>query len=161
MRALLIQQCWEKWKTKTQNQNMKDLKDSKKPVEIVVTGKHCRRGKRRDKDNCIIAVAAKEQTKGFVTNVRVGLRFTTFSLSSGDRLRYSTTPALRKQLVAFDGKGKLLAPGTYRFNPPQKSETIGYQRKMSKKYHSKCYKVKRRHKARKWAQSRKVIKGKL
>jgi len=61
--------------------------------------------------------------------------------------------------MAFDGKGELLPPGTYKFNPPKKSETIAYQRKMSKKYHAKGYVVKRRHKARKWVQSRKVIKS--
>ncbi len=136
---------------------MKALKDSNKPVEIIVTKKHCLGGKRGDKENCIIAIAAREQTKGFVTNVRVGLRFTTFLLSSGDRLRYSTSGNVRKQLQSFDRKGVFLAPGHYRFEPPRLSETIEYQRRMSQKYHAPGYKVKQRHTAKRMVQSRKVF----
>lgn len=140
---------------------MTHVKDSKKPVEIAVTHDHCQKGTRGDKGNCIIAVAAKEQTRGFITDVRVGLRYTTFALSSGDRLRYSTPTCLGKKLEAFDRGGALLPPGTYRFNPPRRSESIDYQRKMFKKYRAPGYRVKRRHKATRKVQSRKVVLAKL
>jgi hypothetical protein len=144
--------------TRTRNSN---LKDSKIPVEITVTESHCKKGQRGSKNNCIIAIAAKEQAKGFITNVKVGLRFTTFTLSSGDKLRYSTPSHLGKRLEEFDNHGTLLSPGVYRFNPPRKSETIEYQRKKNLEYRAPGYTVKRHHSAPRRAQSRRAILAKL
>lgn len=138
------------------------LKDAKKPVVIVVNKSHCTRGVRGAKNHCIIALAAKEQTKGFVTDVRIGLRYTTFKLSSGDRLRYSTPYKTAEQLKEFDKGGPLLSPGVYKFKPPTKAESIEYQRIKNAKYNSPTYKKTRKNKThRKWVASRKVIYKKL
>lgn len=134
-----------------------NLQDAKKPVVIKVTRDHCQKGKRGDKTNCIIAIAAKQQTGGFIDDVRVGLRYTTFRLSSGARVRYSTPIDLSKRLERFDKGGPLLKPGQYEFKAPRKSETIEYQRRMTLKYHQPSYKAKTRGPNKRRVQSRSVI----
>lgn len=134
-----------------------NTKDSKQPVIIHVEASHCASGERGKKNNCIIAVAAKDQTKGFVKDVRVGVRFTTFILSSGDRIRYSTPHKTSVQLQSFDRGGAALPPGSYTFNPPRKSETVEYQRKMSAKYAKPGYVKKRKNKHTKRCVTRKVV----
>ena len=93
------------------------VKDGRKTIELLVTSGDIKRSTVKDPTNCAAAVACRRDFGASEARVHIGRTYLRFN---GHWERYTTSPRLRAEIVAFDRGGKF-QPGTYQLKKMQPS----------------------------------------
>lgn len=102
--------------------NGKKVVDATKPVTIHIKPRDCTEGENKNPSSCAAARAVKRDVPECVSaRVHIGRVYVE---TPTKWLRYSTPPALRTEIIAFD-KGGTFQPGDYKLNAIQPSHRKG------------------------------------
>lgn len=99
--------------------NGKKVVDASKPITIHITPRDAVEGANKNPSSCAAARAVKRDVVDCVSaRVHIGRVYVE---TATKWLRYSTPPALRTEIIAFD-RGGTFAPGDYKLAVPEKRE---------------------------------------
>ena len=110
-----------------------EVVDATRPFELEITAKDTWKG-RKDPWNCAAAVTALRSPDVIEARVYRSKAYLLFKLPSGKKrwVRYSTSPNLRVEIIAFDRGGKF-EPDTYRLNAPTEAQQLDFKRDHGKR----------------------------
>lgn len=100
--------------------------DAEAPLPLKITKADVRQGALKNATSC---AAARALCNAGFTEARVHVARTYVKTKKGNWLRYSTPPALRAEIIAFD-RGGTFEPGEYQLSPLQPSERVEARAKM-------------------------------
>jgi hypothetical protein len=108
--------------------------DATKKVQIEVTAKDCRSGKRKGPSSCAMARAFEREYDGAIISLAVAY------LIKGDKAtRYRVPENVSREIVSFD-RSKQFDPGTYTLTAPAGGEKLGPRRsRLLPERHAKKY----------------------
>jgi len=99
--------------------------DAKSGIELEITKNDVRTGATKDPGQCAAARAIIRVLGAEAARVHIGR---TYVKVKNKWVRYSTSPSLRREIVAFD-RGGAFEPGIYRLLPCKASLALGSKRK--------------------------------
>lgn len=111
--------------------------DADKPVEVSVSAKDCKEGKKLNPAECALAQATRRELKA--DGVIIGIS-SSYVIKGKQAIRFDTPESVRREIVSFD-RHQDFAPGDYYLQPKSPTSRLGagkeYQRDYRKKHGGK------------------------
>lgn len=121
--------------------NVSVVFDSKKDVEIEVTGRDSKSSNSKSPNSCALATACERSFDGAIVSMSVA-----YLIKGNEAFRYVVPARISREIVSFD-RHQDFAPGNYRLLAPSDAKKMGprrHYRKESPVDHPPAYK-KTRH----------------
>lgn len=99
--------------------NVKEVRDSDKPLIVNVTRRDCEKASAKMPDECAVAKSLQKKHTGAIISMT-----TSYVIDEDKAVRYKTPMSVNKELVSFD-RSKVFAPGEYILKAPSKHEKLG------------------------------------
>ena len=126
--------------------NVKSAIDADGPVEVSVTQKDCKEGKKFNPADCALARAAKREFEADA--VIIGMS-SSYIIKNDIAVRFQTPDSVQREIISFD-RHHDFAPGDYYLTPKSPTVRLGMEWRKPKKTNGKSKTPKRKvhHSAR-------------
>jgi hypothetical protein len=105
------------------------VEDAKKPITIEVTKEDDKNSKRKNIEECAMAVACK---RAFKADGVILARSVAYLIKGTLAVRFQIPPSVAREITSFD-RGAGFEPGTYQLSKPTPSMTLEYKKKHAAK----------------------------